>query len=147
MGSLTTELQEFLDGHSVGVLATIARDGTARQSLVYFARDGERLLVSTLTDRVKARDVRRRGWASLCVMGHQPPYPSATFSGPAEIRTEGIGPATAAVAQKIAAAPEPPEPMSDQTLAEAGRVILTIAIEHVGATTYIKPATASEVTT
>jgi general stress protein 26 len=65
MGGLTAELQAFLDAHPVGVLATITADGRARQSLVYFARDGERLLVSTLTDRLKARDVRRTGWASL----------------------------------------------------------------------------------
>ena len=72
----------------VGVLATDAADGRPRQSLVYFARDGDELLISTLTDRHKARDVRRTGWASLCVIGHEPPYPSATFSGSAEIRTE-----------------------------------------------------------
>lgn len=145
MGALTAELREFLHTHPVGMLATIARDGTARQSLVYFARDGERLLISTLSDRLKARDARRAAWASLCVMGHEPPYPSATFSGPAEIQTTGIGPATAAVAQKITAAPEPLEPLNDEALAEAGRVILAITVERVGATTYIKPATASEV--
>jgi hypothetical protein len=27
--------------------------------------------------RLKARDVERSGWASLCVMGHEAPYPSA----------------------------------------------------------------------
>ena len=32
----------------VGVLATLAPDGQPRQSLVYYARDGERLLISTL---------------------------------------------------------------------------------------------------
>ena len=82
MGALTPELQAFLDAQPAGVLATITADGRARQSLVYFARDGERLLVSTLADRLKTGDVRRTGWASLCVMGHEPPYPSATLSGP-----------------------------------------------------------------
>ncbi len=71
-------------------------------------RDGERLLISTLTDRLKASDVRRTGWASLCVMGHQPPYPSATFSGPAEILTEDIGPPTAGIMQRIARPPSLP---------------------------------------
>ena len=90
MGALTGELREFLDRHPVGVLATrAARDGP-QQSVVYFARDGERLMISTLTDRLKAQDVRRTGWASLCQMGHRPPYPSATFSGPAGILTEDI---------------------------------------------------------
>ena len=63
MGALTEELREFLDANRVGVLATLATAGRLRQSLVCFARDGERLLSSTLADRLKARDVRRTGWA------------------------------------------------------------------------------------
>lgn len=140
MGALTETLVSFLDAHPVGVLATRAADGMPRQSLVYFTRDGERLMISTLTDRLKARDVRRTGWASLCVMGQQPPYPSATFSGTAEILTENIGEPTARIAQRISGAAEPPEPMSDEALAEVGRVVLAIAIERVGPANYIEPA-------
>ena len=77
---MTTEITKFLDEGTVGVIATPTARGLPRQSLVYYVRDGDRLLVSTLADRVKARDVRRSGWASLCVMGHERPYPSATFS-------------------------------------------------------------------
>jgi PPOX class probable F420-dependent enzyme len=143
MGALNDELREFLDAHTVGVLATASPEGRPRQSLVYFARQGERLVISTLTDRLKARDVRRSGWASICVMGHEPPYPSATFSGPAEIVTNEIGAPTASVMQRITAAAEPPEPMSDEALAGAGRVILAIAIERVSSVSYIEPRTAS----
>ena len=141
MGALTEDLREFLDANRVGVLATGAPDGRPRQSLVYFARDGERLLSSTLADRLKARDVTRTGWASLCVMGHEPPYPSATFSGPAEILTNDIGAATATIMQRIANAAEPPEPMSDEALAEVGRVLLAITIERVTAANYIPSPT------
>jgi PPOX class probable F420-dependent enzyme len=144
MGGLTRALQEFLDAQPVGVLATTAADGRVRQSLVYFARDGERLLVSTLADRLKARDVRRTGWASLCVMGHEPPYPSATLSGPAEVLTENIGVATAAIAQRITQADEPPEPLSDEALAEVGRVVLAITVQRVGAVSYIPVTSATE---
>jgi predicted pyridoxine 5'-phosphate oxidase superfamily flavin-nucleotide-binding protein len=45
MGGLTPELREFLDANRVGVLATVTRDGKPRQSLVYYARDGDRLLL------------------------------------------------------------------------------------------------------
>jgi PPOX class probable F420-dependent enzyme len=141
MGSLTDEIRDFLDANPVGVLATEAAEGRPRQSLVYFSRDGDELLVSTLSDRHKARDVRRTGWASLCVIGHQPPYPSATFSGPAEIRTEHIGPSTARVMQRISGAAEPPEPMSDDALAAVDRVILAITIDRVSAVSYIGPGT------
>jgi PPOX class probable F420-dependent enzyme len=140
MGALTPELREFLDANPVGVLATAASDGGPRQSLVYYAGEDDRLLISTLTDRLKARDVRRTGRASLCVMGHERPFPSATFSGPAEIVTENIGAPTALIAQRMTGADEPPEPMSDEALAGAGRVILAITIERVSGANYIEPA-------
>jgi len=137
MGQLSEQLRALLDANTVGVLATVAPDGTPRQSLVYFTRDGERLLISTLADRLKARDAGRTGWASLCVMGHQPPFPSATFSGSAEILTEDIGASTANIAQRISGSDEPPEPMSDETLAAAGRVILAIGIDRVTAASHL----------
>ena len=119
------------------MLATIARDGTARQSLVYFARDGGRLLISTLASRLKASDVRRTGWASLSVMGHEAPYPSATFSGPAAILTANIGGATATIMQRITAAQEPTDPIRNGALAEVGRVILAIDVNRVTAANYM----------
>lgn len=140
MGVLTDELERFLDGQPVGVLATPSADGRPRQSLVYFAREGDRLLISTLGERLKAQDVRRTGWASLCVMGHKPPYPSATFSGPAEVLTENIGEATARIMQRITRAAELPEPMSDSALGEVGRVILSIMVERVTSANYIDAA-------
>lgn len=137
MSQLTDQLRTLLDANTVGVLATVTPDGKPRQSLVYFARDDERLLISTLTDRLKARDARRSGWASLCVMGHQPPFPSATFSGRAEVLTENIGPPTATIAQRITGASERPEAIGDEALAAAGRVILVISIERVTAASHI----------
>ncbi|MGZ8563968.1 MAG: TIGR03618 family F420-dependent PPOX class oxidoreductase [Candidatus Limnocylindria bacterium] len=137
MGELTDELRRFLDAHRVGVLATAAPDGKPRQSVVYYARDGDRLLVSTLSARLKARDVRRTGWASLCVRGDDQPYPSAVFSGRAEILTEDIGPATASIMQRIAGTDEPPEAQSDQALAAIDRVILAISVERVSAITHL----------
>ena len=137
MGELTPELCRFLDASPVAVLATEAPDGRPRQSLVYFARDGDRLLVTTLADRFKARDVQRTGRASLCVMGHEPPYPAATLSGPTEIQTEDIGVPTARIAQRMMRSDQPPEPMSDEALASAGRVVLVVAIERVSAVNYL----------
>jgi hypothetical protein len=89
--------------------------------------------------------VRRTGWASLCVVGHEQPYPSAVFSGRAEILTRDIGSATASVMQRIGDMAEPPEPQSDEALAAVDRVILAITVERVSAANYILAgATASE---
>jgi PPOX class probable F420-dependent enzyme len=137
VGALTPALRDFLDANRVGVLATIAKSGRPRQSLVYFARDGDALLISTEGQRLKAGDVVRSGWASLCVMGHEQPYPSAAFSGAAEILTEDIGRPTAAVMQRVADLPEPPEPQTDEALAAVGRVVMRITIERVSAVNYV----------
>ena len=139
--TLNAQLRRFVDANPVGVLATSSLDGRPRQSLVYFTRVDDRLLISTLGDRLKAKDVRRSGWASLSVMGHEPPYPSATFAGPAEILTESIGAPTATIMQRITRAAELPEPMSDEALAEVGRVILAITVERVTAANYVDAAT------
>ena len=137
MSELTPPLREFLDSQRVGVLATLSAAGRIRQSPVYYVRDREQVLISTLAARHKTSDVEHTGWASLCVMGHEPPYPSLTLAGPAHIRTEDIGPATAAIAQRVTGADEPPEPASDETLAAVGRVILAISIQEIGPASYI----------
>jgi PPOX class probable F420-dependent enzyme len=135
--SIAPEIAEFLDTHPVGVLATVSQAGRPRQSLVYYARSGDRLLVSTVAERWKARDVARTGWASLAVRGNEPPYPSATLAGPAFITREGVGPLTALVAQRVMGLDEPPEPQPEEALAAAGRVILAIDVEQVGPVSYI----------
>lgn len=116
---LTPSLLRLLDSERVGVLATAAETGRPHQSVVYFARAGDKLLISTLAGRLKARDVARDGWASLNVHGHEPPYPSATFSGSARVVTEQIGVPTARVMQRIAGMDEMPPSQPDEALAEA----------------------------
>lgn len=47
---------------------------------------------------------------------------------------------TARITQRISRSPERPDPMSDEALAEIGRVILAIEIERVSSASYIEPA-------
>ena len=140
MSALIPELAAFLDAHKLGVLATVSAEERPRQSLVYYARDGDRLLITTEARRWKARDAERTGWASICVRGDEPPYPSVTLAGPAVVLREDIGLATARIAQNVMGLDEPPEPQTDEALAAAERVILAITIERVGPVTYIDTA-------
>ena len=104
MGELTAELRALLDANAVGVLATVAR--TAAPAVARLLRARRRPPADLDAGRrLKARDVQRAGWASLCVMGHEPPYPSAMFSGPAEILTEDIGAADGAASRSGSPAP------------------------------------------
>src|SRR5205085_8282080 len=131
-------LQDFLDSQIVGVLATEPPKGHPPQSVVYYVRDDDRLLSSSVAGRRKVADVERSGWASLCVMGTGRPFPSATFSGTSEILTEDIGAATAALAQRFTGSDELPEPQSDAALAAVGRVILAITIDRVAAVSHLE---------
>ena len=142
MGALTEELRGFLDANRVGVLATLAPDGRPRQSLVYFARDGERLLISTLADRLKAR---RREADRVGVAVRDGPRAAISIG---DVLGPGRDPhratsarATAEIMQRITDAAEPPEPMSDEALAEVGRVLLAITIDRVTAANYIPSPT------
>jgi PPOX class probable F420-dependent enzyme len=140
VSALTAPAREFLDSNRSGVLCTVSPAGRPRQSVVYYAREGEHLLISTESKRHKARDVARTGWASLCVVGPEQPYPAVTVAGPAEIITQDIGRATAAVAQRMMGAESPPEAQSDEALAAVDRVILRLKIEHVGPVNYVADA-------
>jgi PPOX class probable F420-dependent enzyme len=137
MTALEGTVRGFLDEQVLGVLATRSAEGRVHQSAVYFVRDGDELLISTEAGRRKARDVAETGWASICVIGHERPFPSVTVSGAAEIRRERIGPATARIAQRMMALAEPPEEQTDEALAGVGRVILAIRAERVGPTSYL----------
>ena len=138
MSAIPDHVAALLDAERVGVLATVTKDGRPRQSLVYFARDDDRLLVSTEAARLKAKDVERTAWASLSVRGPEQPFPSATVAGPAQILTAEIGPGTAAVMQRILGSDDPPAAQSDQALAAVGRVLLVIDVERVGPVSYLE---------
>lgn len=143
MSALTPGLEALLDSRVVGVLCTQPVDGHPRQSVVYYVRDGDRLLVSTEAGRRKTTDVLASGWASLSVHADQRPFASATFSGPAQILTTAIGAPTAAIAQRMLGLDAPPVPQTDAALADVGRVILAITIERVAAVNYVEePASA-----
>ncbi len=135
---LDDSIRRFLDEQVLCVLATRSAGGRVHQSAVYFVRDGDELLISTEQQRRKARDVEETGWASVCVMGHERPFPSVTVSGSAEIRREDIGGATARVAQRMFALPELPEAQTDEALAGVGRVILAISADRVGPASYLE---------
>jgi PPOX class probable F420-dependent enzyme len=122
-------VERFLDEVPVGTLATARAEGGIRQSVVYFVRDGDRLLVSTESKRGKARDVERDGWASLCVQGPAPPYPSVTIEGKASIVREGIGEPTARIVERITGVLNPAA--SDADLAAVDRVVLEISADRV----------------
>jgi PPOX class probable F420-dependent enzyme len=133
--SFSEEVRRFLDIEPVGVVSTLRPDGTPRQSVIYFIRDGARILISTESKRAKARDVERCGRASLCVVGHARPFPSVTVEGPARIVRSGIAVASARIFTRMTG-DDPPE-LTDEKLAGLDRVILEISVDRVYGASYL----------
>ena len=132
---LDLAVREFLATGHLGVVGTVRPDGRPRQSVTYYILDGDRILISTESKRAKARDVIRDGWASICVIRPEPPYPSVTVEGPARILTTGIGQASARLFAAISGSET--GPLSDEDLASLDRVILEITCARVYGASYL----------
>jgi PPOX class probable F420-dependent enzyme len=121
---LTSNLRALLDATDVGVLGVQRRDGRPHLSHVRHIRDGDRILFSTESTRLKAKAVERDGWASYAVRGPEPPYPGFTVEGPARVLREGIAEPTMRLFEIIFGAP--PAPMTDEQLSAVNRVIIEL---------------------
>jgi hypothetical protein len=104
---------------------------------VYFVLDGETVWVSTERGRAKASDATRTGWASLCVVGPNAPYPSVTVEGPAQVQDQDVAPVTARIVARITGG-EPPE-LAEEDLRAAGRVLLRLEVERVYGVSHLSP--------
>lgn len=139
MSALDANLRAFVDSEPSGVLGTRRPDGRPRLSVVRHLLDGDRILISTEATRAKARDVGRDGWASYCITGHTAPYPCVTVEGAARIVTEGAGPITTRIFERMTGAPME-EPLTDDTVAAMGRVVIELTVERAYGATHIPEA-------
>lgn len=80
--SIPKELHSFVDAPRFGVLATIDKDGAPQQSVVWYQRRGDRILINTRRGRRKDRNVRRDQRVSLLI---EDEYRWLCLSGTVEI--------------------------------------------------------------
>jgi len=72
MTNSAEQLQAFIRSNHRGVLATLRRDGRPQLSPVLVATDDDgSLVISTRESTAKVANVRRTGWASVCVFNDQ----------------------------------------------------------------------------
>jgi PPOX class probable F420-dependent enzyme len=139
MSALTPAIRSFIVGEPSGVLGTTRPDGRPRLSVVRHLLDDDRVLISTEADRAKARDVARDGFASYCITGHVAPYPCVTVEGPARLVTEGAGATTTRIIEAMSGTPMA-EPLSDETVAAMGRVVIEITVERAYGASHVPEA-------
>ncbi len=92
--SLNDAVRKLLDEPNPAVLGTINPDGSPQTSVVWVARDGSDLLISTAAGRRKERNVQRDPRVSLSVYDRDDPEQYAEVRGLAAV-TEDIGRALA----------------------------------------------------
>jgi len=139
VSALDPSLREFVATEPSGVLGTRRPDGRPRLTVVRHLLDGDHILISTEASRAKARDVARDGWASYCITGHAAPYPCVTVEGTARIVTEGAGATTTRIFERMTGSPME-DPLTDETVAAMGRVVIELTVERAYGATHIPGA-------
>lgn len=139
---LTDAIRSFATAVKTCVVATTRPDGRVRQSVTYFHLDADdSVLISTTARRAKALDVARTGRLSICVFGHEKPFPSVTIEGAARILDDParVGELTRRLTAAVFGGDQSNAP-SDEDLQKAGRVILELTPERCYGASYIPEA-------
>ena len=89
MATLPDNAKALVDKHEYATIATIEPDGQPQQSVVWIARDGDDLLVSTTTNRRKYANLARDPRATVCIYDRANPYSYLEVRGDVELTQEG----------------------------------------------------------
>jgi PPOX class probable F420-dependent enzyme len=79
------------DAKAFANLALVRQDGRPHVSPVWFAWDGENIIINTARNRVKDRILKRRPMVSMSIMDPANPYRYLLISGPVVDETETGG--------------------------------------------------------
>jgi PPOX class probable F420-dependent enzyme len=65
--TLSEQARSFLEAPRFGVLGTAREDGSPQLTVMWYALDGDEIMMNTTTDRAKAANLRRDPRVALCV--------------------------------------------------------------------------------
>jgi PPOX class probable F420-dependent enzyme len=125
------ERRKFLEEHRFAVLG-VERDGkTPHLTPVYYALDGDDLIVSITRSRVKAKLVEKARRLTLCVLQEEFPFDYVAVVGSARLEDEGAVDTMAKIGEKMYGRPVGPEmrPMLEERAQKEGRIVLRITPE------------------
>lgn len=87
--TLTDKLKQLLDSKVFVNVATIQPDGSPQVSPVWVMRDGDDLLISTVRDRRKAKNLERDPRVTVVVQPADEPYAYAEIRGSVDMTANG----------------------------------------------------------
>ena len=127
--TLTDDIKDFLQQRRFAVLATINVDGTAQQSVMWYQLQGDRVMMNTEINRVKAKNLQRDPRISICI---EDEYRYVTLKGRVELDYDRER--TQADINTLAARYEDEETaarMMRNTFSKQDRVTLYLTVEDV----------------
>ncbi len=124
------ERREFVLEHRTAVFGTNRKQHGPAQSIVYYVSDGDDLLVSTMSERAKAKAVERLGRVSLCVLDEQwpPTYLVVYCNARIEREPKAVVDLMLRIAGVMAGKqlPESVRPMVEEGAKREGRVVVRL---------------------
>ena len=84
----TPDLDSFISQSRRAIATTVRRDGSPASSMVGYARVDDRLLFSSMVDRLKGRTLSRDPRIVLCVLNPDSPMSFVSVEGTVEIHRD-----------------------------------------------------------
>lgn len=107
---LDDNARALLDGKNFATVATLDPDGSPHTSVVWFLRDGDDVLFSSLAKRRKVKNLERDPRVSLSVFDLANPYTSVDIRGTATLAVDQGKELPRKVSHKYLGEDPPPEP-------------------------------------
>jgi PPOX class probable F420-dependent enzyme len=120
--------KKFLAEHRLCVVAYARESGPPALSPVYYAMDGDDLIISTTASRAKAKAIGRHPDVAVCVLGEAMPFPYPTVYGRGRIEGAGIVETMMKVGERMTGNPIPDSarPAIEKRAQDEGRVVLRV---------------------
>lgn len=114
-------------------VTTLRRDGSPATSVLFYAVDGDELLLSTTKDRLKAKTLRRDPRIVVTVLDEGAPYRYVSVEGTARLEDDDLVAAHTLINRAMRGAPDwtPPEGFEERLRGE-GRVVIRVTPARVG---------------
>ncbi len=125
------ERKAFLSSHRLCIVGFEREGGPPSLSPVYYAMDGDDLIISTTATRAKARAVRRNPAVSVCVLGEEQPFPYLTVFGRGRIEEEDAVGVMMRIGEAMTGNPVPESmrPALEERARKEQRVVLRVTPE------------------
>jgi PPOX class probable F420-dependent enzyme len=105
--------RELLDAKNLAVLTTVNAKGSPNSGMMWFVRDGDTLLFSTLAHRRRLRNLAANPQVSVLVSPSEDPYRYVEVRGTAEVLPDPEKELPARLSQRYLGTPPPYESNQD----------------------------------